>query len=128
MLIELVLSLRSCLPPDVSNTRQLLAGSVSQFQPSSAPPPARHQPPLWSLLSLSLFLSVISQFLSLSTPPAPPRPAPQFSPVFGWKGFQYNSLCIYIINFLRCLQKPRFSVCITADMVDKIAAVHNMWQ
>lgn len=67
----------------------------------------------------------ISQFLSLSTPP---RPAPQFSPVFGWKGFQYNSLCFYIINFLRCLQKPRFSVCITADMVDKIAAVHNMWQ
>lgn len=58
----------------------------------------------------------------------PPRPAPQFSPVFGWKGFQYNSLCFYIINYLRCLQKPRFSVCITADMVDKIAAVHNMWQ
>lgn len=106
------------LTPQDSCWRDLCHSSSPPLPPRTSPTPS-----LVFALSLSFFLSYPNFSLCL-----PPRPAPQFSPVFGWKGFQYNSLCFYIINFLRCMQKPRFSVCITADMVDKIAAVHNMWQ
>lgn len=102
------------------------AGGICVTVPALLCPPHVTNP-LFGLCSLSLSFFLSYPNFSLCLPPLP-RPAPQFSPVFGWKGFQYNSLCFYIINFLRCLQKPRFSVCITADMVDKIAAVHNMWQ
>lgn len=112
----------SCLPPSVSTARQLLAGSVSQFQPCFFVSPTPPHLPISLPFSpcLAFFFSCIPIYLSGSLPLGLRcSDGRAFSIIYcAFKSLTSCAVC----------KRPWFCVRITADTVDKSAVVCNMRQ